>query len=418
MRVLSSCEEQVNPMADTVVQVEETDVQIVHVRGVSAIRRPLIVLAICAVGAIGFLARDFLIPTAAAVVLALMLVPVANAFERARLPSTLAAFVSVLLLTMVLGGLLAVAIPSISDWASEAPMLTRTLEHKLEGVRKSLAFLQELTNKVEQAASTATNQVAQTPEKVVMRERSMLTELATTTPGVLLQVGYTVVLAFMLLAHRNTQRRQILRVAASFDTRVRLARVLRDINERVGHYLFSLAVIYLGVAVAATVVMALLGFPNAIMWGVCMGLASFVPFIGPPAIIVMIGLVGLLTFDEWGRIVAVPALLTVVHFAESQYITPTFVSRRCALNTIAVFVTIAFLGWMWGAIGAIVAVPLLILISTVAAHLPSLRWLEVLLSDDRPVSERLVRPPLASVKRAPKPPRPAPVQRRRRVASK
>ncbi len=405
-------------MADTVVQVEETDVQIVHVRGVSAIRRPLIVLAICAVGAIGFLARDFLIPTAAAVVLALMLVPVANAFERARLPSTLAAFVSVLLLTMVLGGLLAVAIPSISDWASEAPMLTRTLEHKLEGVRKSLAFLQELTNKVEQAASTATNQVAQTPEKVVMRERSMLTELATTTPGVLLQVGYTVVLAFMLLAHRNTQRRQILRVAASFDTRVRLARVLRDINERVGHYLFSLAVIYLGVAVAATVVMALLGFPNAIMWGVCMGLASFVPFIGPPAIIVMIGLVGLLTFDEWGRIVAVPALLTVVHFAESQYITPTFVSRRCALNTIAVFVTIAFLGWMWGAIGAIVAVPLLILISTVAAHLPSLRWLEVLLSDDRPVSERLVRPPLASVKRAPKPPRPAPVQRRRRVASK
>jgi predicted PurR-regulated permease PerM len=405
-------------MADTVVQMEETDVQIVHVRGVSAIRRPLIVLAICAVGAIGFLARDFLIPTAAAVVLALMLVPVANAFERARLPSTLAAFVSVLLLTMVLGGLLAVAIPSISDWASEAPMLTRTLEHKLEGVRKSLAFLQELTNKVEQAASTATNQVAQTPEKVVMRERSMLTELATTTPGILLQVGYTVVLAFMLLAHRNTQRRQILRVAASFDTRVRLARVLRDINERVGHYLFSLAVIYLGVAVAATVVMALLDFPNAIMWGVCMGLASFVPFIGPPAIIVMIGLVGLLTFDEWGRIVAVPALLTVVHFAESQYITPTFVSRRCALNTIAVFVTIAFLGWMWGAIGAIVAVPLLILISTVAAHLPSLRWLEVLLSDDRPVSERLVRPPLASVKRTQKPPRPAPVQRRRRVASK
>jgi hypothetical protein len=53
---------------------------------------------------------------------------------------------------------------------------------------------------------------------------------------------------------------------------------------------------------------------------------------------------------------------------------------------------------MWGAIGAIVAVPLLILISTVAAHLPSLRWLEVLLSDDRPVvNQRLaVKPPLAS----------------------
>jgi hypothetical protein len=78
------------------------------------------------------------------------------------------------------------------------------------------------------------------------------------------------------------------------------------------------------------------------------------------------------------------------------------VSRRCALNTVAVFATIALLGWMWGAIGAIVAVPLLILLSTIAAHLPSLRWLDLLLADDRPVSEKLARKPaLASVRRSP-----------------
>ncbi len=70
---------------------------------------------------------------------------------------------------------------------------------------------------------------------------------------------------------------------------------------------------------------------------------------------------------------------------------------------------------MWGAIGAIVAVPLLILLSTIAAHLPSLRWLEVMLSDDRPVSEKMAsKPALASVKRPPfKPPR----QPRRRLAA-
>ena len=58
---------------------------------------------------------------------------------------------------------------------------------------------------------------------------------------------------------------------------------------------------------------------------------------------------------------------------------------------------------MWGAVGAIVAVPLLILISTIAAHLPSLRWLEVLLSDDRPVRNRRIasKPPLASRGHAP-----------------
>ena len=102
------------------------------------------------------------------------------------------------------------------------------------------------------------------------------------------------------------------------------------------------------------------------------------------------------------RIVAAPAALLVIHILESQFITPLFVSRRCALNTVAVFAAIALLGWMWGGIGAIVAVPLLILVSTIAAHLPSLRWLEVLLDDDRPLSEKVARKPsLASVTRPP-----------------
>jgi predicted PurR-regulated permease PerM len=372
-------------------------VPVVHVRGNSAIRRPLIILAVCAVAAVGYVARDFLIPTAGAIVLALILTPVANTLERIRLPPTAAAVVSVLLLALVLAGILSLVIPSIADWAAQAPFLTLTLQRKLEGLRKSVAFMQELTNKVEQAATAAATKPAEAAEKVVVNNHSLLGQLASTTPGVILQIAYAGVLAFMLLAHRNSHRRQILRIPASFETRVRLARMMRDINERVGHYLFSLALIYFAVAVLATTALALLGLPNAMMWGVLLGVASFVPFVGPPVVIGLVALASLVTFEDWPRIVAVPAILAAIHFAESQLVTPAFVSRRCALNTVAVFATIACLGWMWGAIGAIVAVPLLILLSTIAAHLPSLRWLEVLLADDRPVSRRVSKlPPLAS----------------------
>jgi predicted PurR-regulated permease PerM len=388
----------------------------------TALHRPLTVLAVCAVGAVGYLARDFLIPTAAAIVLALMLTPVANALERVRVPETLSAALSVLLLTVVIAGILSLAVPSIAGWADQAPMLTYTLERKLEGLRKSLAFMQELTHRVEQATATAADKMAGPAEKIVMRDRSLLSELASTTPMVVLQIAYAGVLAFMLLAHRNTRRRQILRIPADFTTRVRLARVMRDINERVGYYLFSLAVIYFGVAVLATIGLALIGLPNAVMWGAFLGLASFVPFVGPPVLIGLVSLVGLLTFEDWPRIVAVPVILTVIHFAESQFVTPTFVSRRCALNTVAVFAAIGLLGWMWGPVGAIVAVPLLILISTISAHLPAMRWLDVLLSDDRPVSGKLAtKPPLPSVpgRRPPlKPARPRQAPRRRLVAAK
>jgi predicted PurR-regulated permease PerM len=394
----------------------------VHLRGGSAIRRPLIVLAVCAVAAVGYVARDFLIPTAGAVVLALMLTPVANTLERIRLPVSVAAATSVLLLTLLIAGLLAVAIPSISNWAEQAPFLTLTLERKLEGLRKSLAFMQEVTNRVEQAASAAptTPHPAQaTTEKVVVTQHSLLGMLASTTPVVVLQLGYAGVLAFMLLAHRNTHRRQLLRIPVSFETRVRLARTLRDINERVGHYLFSLAVIYVCVAVLAAIALTLLDFPNPMVWGAVMGIASFVPFVGPPIVIGLVAVVGMITYDDWYRIVAAPAALLIIHFIESQLVTPAFVSRRCALNTVAVFASIALLGWMWGAIGAIVAVPLLILLSTIAANMPSLRWLEIMLADDRPVSERIaVKPPLASVRGRPSASPKTRQPRRRLVAAK
>ncbi len=390
---------------------------VVHMHGGSAIRRPLMVLAVCAVAALGYMARDFLIPTAGAVVLALILTPVANTLDRLRVPATASAAASVTLLALGLVVLLAISIPALTNWIEQTPLLTYTLERKLEGVRKSLAFLQEVSKQVEQAASAAaptTPTTAPPPEKVVVREGSLLTAIVTTTPGVALQVFYAAVLAFLLLAHRNSSRRQIMRIPASFPTRVRLARMMRDINERVGQYLFSLAVIYTGVAACSTVALALLGFPNAIIWGVLMGIAGFVPFIGSTVTIAVVALVALITFDDWPRIVGAPIALLVIHVVESQFITPVFVSRRCALNTVAVFAGIALLGWMWGAIGAIVAVPLLILLSTIAAHLPSLRWLEVLLADDHPVSEKLARKPaLASVKR----PSAAIRQPRRRLAA-
>jgi predicted PurR-regulated permease PerM len=370
----------------------------------SAIRRPLVVLAVCAVAALGYLARDFLIPTAGAVVLALILTPVANTLERLHLPATLSAAASVTLLALGLAALLVISIPALTNWVDQAPYLTYTLERKLEGVRKSVAIVQKVSKQVEQAASAAAPAAPATapPEKVVVREKSFLSDVASTTPGIMLQIFYAAVLAFLLLAHRNSSRRQIMRIPVSFSTRVRLARVMRDINERVGQYLFSLAAIYTGVAACATVALALLGFPNAIIWGVLMGVASFVPFIGPTVTIVVVALVALISFDDWLSIVGAPAALLVIHVIESQFITPAFVSRRCALNTVAVFAAIALLGWMWGGIGAIVAVPLLILVSTIAAHLPSLHWLEVLLDDDRPLSEKVARKPsLASVTRPP-----------------
>jgi predicted PurR-regulated permease PerM len=363
------------------------------IESTDALRAPLVVLAIAVVGIIGYLARDFLIPTAAGIVLALILTPVANTLERVHVPVTLSAALSVTLMGLLVAGLLAAAVPSVQSWAQEAPILTLKLESKLGGLRDSLARFEEMTKRVERAATPPASDAspgkatAETPpaETVVVRERSsLLGALASTTPMVVLQLGYALGLAFLLLSHRNVNRRQILRIARSFGGRVRLARVMRAIYDRVGHYLFALTIIYSGVAVVSAVALAVIGLPNPAIWGAVMGIAAFIPFAGSPIVVVLVAVVSLLSFDDWPRIVAAPAVLIVIHVLESQFITPSIVGKRCALNTVAVFTGIALLGWMWGAVGALVAVPLLILISTIAQQLRSLHWLAVLLADDAP----------------------------------
>src|SRR5262249_24397631 len=211
-----------------------------------------------------------------------------------------------------------------------------TMDRKLDGLRKSIAIVQEVSKQVEQATSaapTTSTQADKPPEKVVLRDKSLFGELASTTPAVLLQTGYATVLALMLLAHRNTSRRQILRIPRNFPTRVRLARLMRDINGRVGQYLFSLAVIYACVAAVATAALVVLGFPNAIVWGVLMGIAGFVPFIGAPVMIAAVALVALLTFEDLPHIIPPPPLLLVIHVLESQFLTPLFVSPPPPLPT-------------------------------------------------------------------------------------
>jgi predicted PurR-regulated permease PerM len=350
-----------------------------------ALRAPLVVLAIAAIGLVGYLARDFLIPTAGGMVLALILTPVANTLERLHLPPSVAAVLSVAAISLIVAGLLAIAIPSVQGWAQQAPLLTLKLESKLKGLREQLARIEEVSKQVERATTpTPTDGAAPAtpaPEKVVVREKTLLGELASTTPIVVLQLGYGMGLALFLLSHRHTTWRQLIRIPRSFGARIRLARVMRAVYDRVGHYLFALFIIYAGVAVISASILAVIGFPDAVMWGAVLGLASFIPFIGAPIVIALVAAVAAFSFDDWERMLAAPIALVVIHVLESQFITPAIVGRRLSLNTIGVFVSIALLGWMWGAVGALVAVPLLILIVTIAEQLPSLRWLAILLAD-------------------------------------
>jgi predicted PurR-regulated permease PerM len=82
---------------------------------------------------------------------------------------------------------------------------------------------------------------------------------------------------------------------------------------------------------------------------------SFAPYVGEFAIIALLFLAGILTFDSLFHAVVAPAIYFVVMTICGQRVVPFVVGRRMTLSPVAVFIMIIVLGWTWGVMGALVA---------------------------------------------------------------
>jgi predicted PurR-regulated permease PerM len=93
-----------------------------------------------------------------------------------------------------------------------------------------------------------------------------------------------------------------------------------------------------------------------------------VPYLGPAIVTGTLGVVGLLTFPALGEALVAPAIFLAIVSIEGQFLTPALMGRRLELNPFAVFLAIAFCTWLWGPVGAFVAVPLLIALTVALGH--------------------------------------------------
>jgi predicted PurR-regulated permease PerM len=140
----------------------------------------------------------------------------------------------------------------------------------------------------------------------------------------------------------------------------------------VSRYFAVVTLINTGLGVATAVVMTLIGMPGAILWGVAAALMNFVLYLGPLTIAaaLLVGAFGTFT----GPAVLLPPLaFLALNFTEGQFVTPALVGQNLSLNPLGVFLAIVFGLWLWGPVGAVVALPVVVWIAAMQADAPRLR---------------------------------------------
>jgi predicted PurR-regulated permease PerM len=329
------------------------------------------VIAILACGAVVWAAESILVPTALGVVLALILSPPVATLERVNIPTSIASVLIVLMSVALIASTVAVLKPGVERWIDNAPQIARAVEQKVQPIKNWLASFQAASSRLEKLTNVG-------PPQVVARTDDGGSILET-APAALAQTFYVVALALFLLNVRKVYRKRLILLSRDRGDRLRVTRIMNESFEQVSQYLFTMMCIGIGVAVATAIAFAIAGIENPLFWGTAFGIASLIPYIGPTSTILICALVQFATEPTLAEAAVGPLLLLGINTIEANFVTPLLVSRRTAVSAIAIFLTVALFVWLWGPAASIVAVPMLILFSAVAKHVPALQPYAVLL---------------------------------------
>jgi predicted PurR-regulated permease PerM len=331
------------------------------VRRANVIAFALVALLVICVVAVLYVAKAFFLPVVTAFILGTMLSPAAGFLERRHIPRALSA---VLIVTAVgASGTFVVGLISspLVQWSTRLPELGPQLREKLHIFDRPLAMWQELKTilGVSDAFSTA-------PFQIPKFEWVQPTfEFLSPTFAEFLLFFATLIL---FIASWRDLRRALIMTFTDHDSRLRMLRILNEIEVNLGGYLLTVTMINLGVGIATGIICAVTGMPNPAGLGALAATLNFFPIIGPIAMFVVLMAVGMIAFSTLGAGLIAPLAFVGLTFLEGHFITPTIIGRRLELNALAVFIALAFWTWLWGPMGGFLSSPLLIVALILREH--------------------------------------------------
>jgi predicted PurR-regulated permease PerM len=321
-------------------------------------------------------AKTLLIPIALAVLISYALAPVVSWLERHRVPRLAGAG---LVLLLALGALGAGAF-ALRDDARE---LAATLPNAIQRARQEvLSRLGSDTRAIQRATKAlGTNAPASggaesgqdadtsgsTTNSLVQRAVGAMFSLA----GHLIVIFF---LVYFLLISGQHVRNRVIEVSGPDPERRQVAStIIDDINAHVQRYLLVLLVTAIVVGTATWAVLAWIGVRHAATWGILAGVFNSIPYFGPVVVSGGLFLVGMAQGGGIAQALQMSGAAIVITSLEGWLLTPALMGKAERMSALAVFLGVLFWTWIWGAWGTVLAVPMLVIVKSVADHVEPLR---------------------------------------------
>jgi predicted PurR-regulated permease PerM len=335
-------------------------------------------------------AQDLFVPVVLAILVSYALTPVVNWFTWLKFPRALAAAVVLLLLMAATGlsiyalrGQFMPAVDSVVEAAQKVRGQIQEFQQTRADSESALQKLKQAAKEIEKTAAGATGASTNVPvDEPAFRANSLLWSSSMSVLSFLSQTVMVLFLVFFILASGDLFKRKIVRVIGTRLSEKRATvDAINEINGLIERFLLIQVLTGAIVGVATAAMLWFFGVHQPIIWGLAAGLFNSVPYFG--AIIVTAGL-ALVSFLQFGTLmmtVEISGLAFAITSLEGFLLTPALMGKAAGINGVAMFFSLLFWSWLWGVIGVIVAVPIMMMVKSVCDRVDGFQAIGELLGE-------------------------------------
>jgi len=340
-------------------------------------------------------AQAVIVPIILAVLIGYALDPLVTKLCALHIPRPIASFLVILAVLIGLGGgayqlrgHAAAVLESLPDTAKKVRFIVQDAFDHSEGPN-ALDKLKETATEIQKTADAASGPVpakAGVARVEVEQPRLHVADyLWSGSLGIaelISQVGVIVFLVFFLLASGDLYKRKLVRIVGGNFAQKRITvEALHEIDRQIERFLVVQIVTSVIVAVTTWIGLAVIGVSQPLIWGIVAGVLNFIPYFGALVAAAALGLVAFVQFGTLAPAGEAAGIALLIRIFEGGLLSPMMMGKAAGINGAALFISLLFWGWLWGLIGALVAVPIMMIVKTTCERIDGLHSIGELLSE-------------------------------------
>jgi len=353
------------------------------------VRICLPILTTLALAYTAYLAQDILLLLLVTGLVSLLLAPGVKLLEKIYVPRVIGAALLICLLVVPTTAFMVQLQEPVTKWAKMLPELSEHVSQQIEEIDNAIESATKTTPKKEQSSwfswfDSEEEEIQKDDEDTnVIKSRiketlfSAASSVLVWAPSMLVQFLTMLVLILFTLVYSPKLFNHYVELFVVEGKRKSMRSFALSAQSQLSRYILTVSAMNFLLGLSSVIFLYAIGFNDALLLGTVMGLLNFIPYVGP---LIALGLIAIGGLVQWGvdlNVLLAVGGVVLFNVLESQFLTPLSLAKNLRINPFIIVLCLLLSGWMWGLIGLLIAVPLMVCVKLVLSQFKSTQaWVD------------------------------------------